>query len=389
VGRVLFLLHQLAGGGAERQLVVLARGLQTRGHHVVIAAYEPGGSYEHDLDGTGVEVVCLHKSSVPIVGNFSFFSHLRRLVSTHDPDVVHGYLDTGNFAAALLRLLTPGRRIVLGVRSSRVDLRVYDWHWRVIATLNRGISRLSHLIIANSRAGAQYAITRGYPAAKVVAVPNGIDTVRFAPDLDGRARIRSELGVASGAPLIGIVARLDPMKGYDVFLSAARLLASKQTDVQFVCIGDHVEPYRSRVLRLMGESCLKERLSWLGFRSDIQAVYSALDISTSASTFGEGFSNATAEAMACGVPCVVTAVGDSADIVGDTGTVIPPGSPEALAAAWETMLPRLGPELSARCRNRIVEEFSVERLVTRTEQLLWPQEAATVAAPGDHLESVS
>lgn len=105
----------------------------------------------------------------------------------------------------------------------------------------------------------------------------------------------------------------------------------------------------------------------------MSAVYSALDIASSSSFFGEGFSNTIAEAMACGVPCVVTDVGDSAPIVGDTGSVIPPGDHSALAAAIRRLINLSAEERKARgeaCRTRIVSEFGIDKLIQRTEQAL-------------------
>jgi glycosyltransferase involved in cell wall biosynthesis len=105
----------------------------------------------------------------------------------------------------------------------------------------------------------------------------------------------------------------------------------------------------------------------------VLAAHNALEVATSASTFGEGFSNAVGEAMACGVPCVVTDVGDSAAIVGDTGRVVPPGDPEALAAAWKDLLAlpaEMRQDLGRRARARVEQEFCVERLVKRMDELL-------------------
>jgi glycosyltransferase involved in cell wall biosynthesis len=100
------------------------------------------------------------------------------------------------------------------------------------------------------------------------------------------------------------------------------------------------------------------------------AFYSALDLLTSSSAFGESFSNVVAEAMACGVPSVATDVGDARDIVGQTGMVVPPRDPEALATAWEVMLGRTGPSHSAACRARVAELFSLEHLIDATEAAL-------------------
>jgi glycosyltransferase involved in cell wall biosynthesis len=142
--------------------------------------------------------------------------------------------------------------------------------------------------------------------------------------------------------------------------------------VRFVCVGDGAASYREQLQALSRELGLAECLRWVGFRDDIAAVYNSLDLACSSSLFGEGFSNAIAEAMACGVPCVVTDVGDSAAIVGTTGEVVPGGDPQALANGWGRLRVRLRvqPDLRAEARNRIAQHFGVGSLVERTSAAL-------------------
>jgi len=137
-------------------------------------------------------------------------------------------------------------------------------------------------------------------------------------------------------------------------------------------VGDGPDSYKSKLRALAEELRLTEKLIWAGFRDDLAAVYNALDLLTS-SSYGEGFPNVVAEAMACGIPCVVTDVGDSACIVGDTGLVVPPKDPEALSNGWKEILALSQLDREARgkaSRARIVEEFSVNQLVERTQTVL-------------------
>ena len=173
--------------------------------------------------------------------------------------------------------------------------------------------------------------------------------------------------------LVGLVGRLDPMKDHPVFLEAASNIARVRRDVRFVCVGDGPADYAEALKQHAAALGLTNQLMWVGARDDMPAVYSALDIASSSSSYGEGFSNTTAEAMACGVPCVVTDVGDSALIVGDTGSVVAPGDRDALAAAIQRLadLPREERRmLGDACRVRVVSEFGIDRLVQRTEQAL-------------------
>lgn len=369
MANILFIVRKLEGGGAERQLIVLARELVQYGHNVTILVWVAGGPYERDLKGTGIRYVVLDKRGLLDHGGFLLRAHafIRRL----RPDVIHGYLDTGNFVAAMMRRSIPNSRIIWGVRDSGVELRHYDLHGRILFHINRIVSRLADVIISNSHAGANHVIAQGYPADRIRVIPNGIDIERFQPYPVQATEIRTKWGISNTDKVIGIAARLDPMKDYETFVEAAKLLAARRLDVKFVCVGEGIEPYRSNTLAALDGAGLGNRLRWEGFLSDIPAFYSAINIATSSSR-SEGFSNSIAEAMACGTPCVVTDVGDSRLIVGETGIVIPPRNPLALADAWEKLLYRISPELSSACRTRIIINFSVTKLIATTEDTILP-----------------
>jgi glycosyltransferase involved in cell wall biosynthesis len=179
--------------------------------------------------------------------------------------------------------------------------------------------------------------------------------------------VRSEWKVTD-AKLIGIVARLAVSKGHRIFLAAAALLGRERNDARFVIVGEGSD---KRALELLSvELGIAENLIWAGARRDMPAVYNALDVLCSASIRGEGFSNVIGEAMACGVPCVVTRVGDSARIVGDLGIAVAPGDARALARAWAAMLAKLDRIDRRQLRDRIVKQFGLEVMVDATEKAL-------------------
>ncbi len=252
-----------------------------------------------------------------------------------------------------------------------LDLEHYDWFSRLALRIERSLSRFADLIIVNSQAGRRFAIEHGFPKNKLVMIPNGIDTDRFHPDPVSRHRVRTEWGIMENEKLVGLVARLDPIKDHQNFLRSAALLARERLDVRFVCVGDGSPAYRDRLHVLSRKLGLEKRLIWAGARSDVPAVFTALDVAVS-SSYGEGFPNVVGEAMACGVPCVVTDVGDSADIVGETGVVVPPRDSEKLAEGVRDCLAG-NRSKSAESRLRVERDFSIERLVERTERVLWPR----------------
>jgi glycosyltransferase involved in cell wall biosynthesis len=367
--RIAFLTRSLNYGGAERQLVALAKGLEERGHFVTVAVFYAGGPLEKELRDAMIDVRVLDKR-----GRWDAVDFLWRLIKflrLQKPDVVHSYLCVPNILAAILSLLFPRVRIAWGVRASDVELDKYDWLARLTYRAECLLSRVADLIIVNSYAGLDYAAAHGFPKNKMVVVHNGIDTDRFNPDHEMRRRVRSEWGVGDDETLIGMVGRLDPMKDHVNFLLAAALLAKGRDGLRFVCVGIGPDDYQKKLIELSEELRLTGAVIWAGARADMPAVYNAMDVVVSSSR-SEGFPNVIGEAMSCGVSCVVTDVGDSARIVGDVGEVAPSKDPEALKVAIERAVSKISRDgrAQARKRQRIIERFSTAELVSKTEALL-------------------
>ncbi|MCP9443059.1 MAG: glycosyltransferase [Nitrospira sp.] len=368
---LVFLARKLDQGGAERQLVTLAKALKTRGSDVHVVLFYAGGVFDGELITAAVPVHVVGKG-----GRWDTIGFLVRLVlilRRIRPAAIYSFLDLPNILAALLRPAIGQPRLIWSIRAAGMQMHYYDWLMRISSWLESKFSQKADIIVANSQAGKDWAIRRGFPREKVVVIDNGIDTNYFTFDATGRDRVRNEWRVSSRERLIGLVGRLDVMKDHRTFLQACALLTRKRKDVRFVCIGGGGAAYRTELEVLAERLGIVDRLIWAGPRSDMPAAYSALDIAVSSSSFGEGFSNAIAEAMACERPCVVTDVGDSSRIVGDTGEVTPPRDPEALAGALISMLDRIeqDPEIGPQARVRIVDAFSVERMVSRTESVLF------------------
>lgn len=368
--RLCFLIRSLDRGGAERQLTELIKGLDRSRFAVTVATFYDGGALRPEIESTeGVQVLSLHKK-----GRWDALPSLWRLaqiIRQVKPQIVHGYLAVANELALMGRLA--GAKVVWGLRASNVDFSRYDWFSAWSFRIAAWLSRFTDLIVVNSHAGKRHHVAQGYCGTRMLVIHNGFDTARFHPDDEAGRRMRRAWGIGAHERLIGLVGRLDPMKDHPTFLRAAVLLARARQDVRFVCVGDGPVSYRRELQALATELGLGERLVWAGALSDMRAVYNALDIATSSSSFGEGFSNVTGEAMACGVPCVVTDVGDSATIVGNSGQIVPPGAPPALLAAWERLLDLPIEDRAAlgrAARERIVDEYSLQQLVCKTEAAL-------------------
>ena len=319
-----------------------------------------------------VSVISLEKSGRWDLAKFSrrLLTVLRKL----QPDILHSYLTAQNLLTVFLRPALPAStRVVWGVRTSSIEMRQYDWLAKSTGWLESRVSRFADLIIFNSTAGKNCYIAEGLTGSRMAVIPNGVDTRRFAVDRGSGSRFRVLWGVPERSLLIGIVARLDPMKDHHTFLRAAAFLANSRADARFACIGAGPERYTSDLKTLAGELGLGDKVIWPGLiLRDMPAAYNALDICCSSSSFGEGTSNAIAEAMACGVPCVVTDVGDSKLIIGETGVLVPPKNPEALSAGLAVMAERLNenPRLPHAVRERIESRLGIAALVCKTSETL-------------------
>jgi glycosyltransferase involved in cell wall biosynthesis len=374
--RVTFVIRQLGGGGAERQLLELLKGLDKTRFEVDAITLYPGGSlWEEACSVPAVRIQHLGKKGR---WHVQVLPTLLRIFRQTRPDIVHGYMDVANLLALAAR--PAGARVVWGIRASKVDAAVYDRLRQVAIGLESWLSSFPDLIICNSDAARSDAAARGFPNARMVVIPNGIDTDRFQRSTTARRELREIWGVSSDETLVGIVARLDPMKGHSVFLTAAHEVVRLHPQARFAIIGGgRLLPELKNQAANLG---LQERLIWAGERSDMPAVLSALDLSVSASLFGEGFSNVLAESMACGVPCVASNVGDAARILGDSRSLVPPGDAAALARqiceALENQM--AGNVRGDLLRQRIVSEFGLERLARATEHALGSLIASRPAA---------
>ncbi len=366
--KIVFLARTLNRGGAQRQLLVLAEGLQARGHDVHVIAFYAHGALEQSFRAAAIPVHILHRKNRWDL--YSVWRQLVTLVQQIDPEIIHGYLETPNIFAALLQRRTKRARAVFGIRASRIDYMQYDWVIRLMNWLEACAANKTALIIANSQAGATNAIREGFPAHKIVVIYNGINTQKFYPDPAAGQQLRVQWQIEKAQPLIGLVGRLDPKKDHYTFLAAAAEIKKMRAGVRFVCIGEGDKNYWLRLQQHASELGLNEIVQWLPATDDMTAVYNALDILCLPSAFGEGFANVIGEAMACGVPCVATNIGDAAYIIGELGIIVPPKNPAALAAGLLQCLDSGYKERGARIRARICANFSTQKLVDETEAAL-------------------
>jgi len=354
VTSVLHVISGLGMGGAETTLANVAYALLKRGMAQHVVSVGDDGSYGEELKQTGIAVSALKLTSVyqAPLGIFK----LSQLIQSVCPDVVQGWMYHGNLMAAIAHRMTPGRshrRLLWNLRASNMDATRYG----KVIRWGAALSGWPDVIIANSEEGASFHTSQGYRARKSQIIPNGIDAQRYKPDAAARSALRRELCVPDDAVVVMHVARVDAMKDHPTYLSAMKIVP----DVIGIMVGSRTDELQT-----------PSNVRGLGLRRDLERLYAMADVVVCSSAFGEGFSNAIAEGMSAGLVPISTDVGDARLIIGDTGRVVAPLDPRALATAVAAEAAAPSWDRAARglaARARIIERFSLVRAVDTYERL--------------------
>jgi len=369
--RILHMITSLQMGGAEMALYRLATTLDPnlfRQSVISLTRDKPVGDLIRSA-GIPVESLELRPGFPDPRGIF----RLKRKISAVDPDIVQTWMYHADLMGGLAAKLAGSYPVVWNIRHTITDKGSLKTSTYRIASVNALLSRyLPTKIICNANAGKQTHVAMGYDESKMLVIENGFDLSRFVPDKTSRQDVRNELEVPGNGKLIGMAARYHPQKDHANFVRAAALLLQKRQDVDFLLWGDNVDDSNLILAELVHSLDLQNHVHMLGLRMDGQRLFSALDIATLSSAYGEAFPQVIGEAMACGVPCVVTDVGDSARIVENTGRVIPPRDPQALANAWDKLLSMPDVErtrLGLSARERIKNLFSIEVTTKKYSQV--------------------
>ena len=366
--RIVFIITGLSTGGAEMMLFKVLERLDRQRFVPHVISLTTLGELAPRIAALGIPVDAMGMK--PGLPSPSGFLRLVRMLKRLNPDVVHTWMYHADLLGGLAARLAGVSAIGWCIRNSNLDRDKTRFSTRAVVSLCASISKwVPSRILSCSEKARQVHVACGYAAEKMVVVPNGFDLVRFKLDNDAKRRIRAELGVTDQTPLVGLIGRFDPQKNHAGFFEAAAMLHRHMPHVHFVLAGQGIDRGNAALVQAMTQAGVLANTHLLGLRNDIPELMAALDVLASPS-WGEAFPNVLGEAMACGVPCVVTDVGDSAYIVGDTGRVVASGDMAGLAAAQEALLalpPAEKTALSARARARVAEYFEIGGVVRRYE----------------------
>ncbi len=370
--KIVYAIVGLTTGGAEIMLYRILSKINRDRFSPYVVCLMDRGTLGDRIEALGIPVYTLGMKTAG-VPTPNVIRKLVNIIREIKPDLIQGWMYHGNLAAQFASLFV-GKQIPVfwTIQGTVYSLKLEKKMTAAIIKLSAYLSRFTTKVIHVSQVGKIQHEALGYDKKNGCVIFNTVDTSLFVPSEAARADIRAELGLPENAFLIGLVCRYHPMKDHANFLQAAALLLQEYPDIHFALVGTGVVKENESLYQTIEQLGISHRTHLLGERSDMPRITAALDIASSASAYGEGWPLIVGEAMSCGVPCTVTDVGDSGLIVGNTGWVVPPKNPEALAKAWQESI-ELGSQgiekLGKAARTRIIESFSLDTVVSEYEAL--------------------
>ncbi len=367
--KILHIVTGLGTGGAEAMLVKLLKKLDRRKFRSSVLSLMERGALADTLEAEGIPVEFLGLRP-PLPSPLALF-RLGDIVRRQKPDLLQGWMYHGNLAATIGGWFTGNSTpVAWNVHHALYSLSMEKFTTAMVIRLSIPMSRTASGILYCAQVSKENHQRIGYRAPIHQVIPNGFDCKQFRRDPVARKRAREALSLKEDQTVIGLIGRYHPMKDHAGFLKAAALLVQQQPAARFILAGTGVEGGNESLAGLLREGNLAERCHLLGERDDVPDLLSACDVGCS-SSWSEAFPNAIGEAMSCELPCVVTDVGDSAWMVGDTGTAVPPRDPQALAAALEQWIVsgrEKREKAGKRARKRVQQHFSLNSVVARYEK---------------------
>jgi glycosyltransferase involved in cell wall biosynthesis len=327
------------------------------------------GTIGPSLRKHGVDVLALNMKSVADVP--AALWKLRQIIKERDPDIVQTWMYHADLMGGIAARLAGHRRIIWGIRTTDImkgTARSTAYVRRICAALS---SRIPWAIVCVANAARDAHVAIGYDRSRIVIIPNGFDVESFRPRPDARTEIRAQFGWTENEIVIGCVARFNHYKDQGNFVRAAGEVAERCSNVRFLMVGAGVDTSNEELMGWIRDTRHADRFGLLGERNDVPLCLAAMDVYCLPSR-SEAFPNVVGEAMASRLPCVVTNVGDTAMLVGDTGLVVPKEDSRLLAEALTRLVTMTAEERAAigmRAHARISETFSLASARRRFEEL--------------------
>jgi len=363
---ILHLIETTGPGGAESVFLDLATRLRRDAYRSIAGIMGPGWVHDTLVDRGVKPLILPARAAEKKAFNFHLYSCLTGLCRDHSVDLIHAHNLGLTVYAALVGLTL--RLPVISTLHGLIDIEAGNRYRRLKSlVLRRG---LSSLVVVSEHLRERLTAVGAVPADQIEVIYNGVDTALFQTRAD-RA-LRMELGIGDEVILAGSVGNIRPPKAYEVLLAAAAMVAQNSRRIHFVIVGEGSDPLLSTLEQQRRNLGLEGVVTFAGFRRDIELVLPSFDLFILSSR-SEGFSIATIQAMACGIPVVATRSGGPEEIItdGETGLLVPVDDPHTLAAMILQLANDAGlrKRLATAALHSVGERFSLDKMLARYDAL--------------------
>ena len=368
--KITHIINSLYPGGAEVMLHNIFSKYDEKKYSVNVISLISDGPLKNDIEKKGVSV--FESNIKPDRLNIFSFLKLIYYIRKNKPDIIQTWLYHSNIIGGVAGKLCGVKKIIWSIHASHLDTEFTKYTTRLIIKIGALVSNIiPNNIVYVSKVSFLLHKLLGYKCKINTVIPNGVDLEKFKPDTLARINIRNELKIPEDTFLIGIAGRYDPMKDHRNFLLAASKLSKVEPSAAYIMCGTSITKSNQELYDYIEELGLSDKVYLLGYREDMNKIYTALDVIAVTSRYGEAFPMVICESMACGTPCVVTNVGDSSYIVDKTGFTVEKENSDALVEAFLKISNKNKIEkqkLSSSCRERISSLFSLQSIVSAYEK---------------------
>lgn len=364
--KIIHLITDLETGGAQTMLYKLLKYTDKTKYHIEVLSMMDKGVIGKKIEALGITVHTLNiTKSAP--NPFMILKAIRICNNSH---IMQTWMYHADLLGFIISLFTRPQKLLWGIRHSISDTDKKSTI--LVARINALLSKYVSYIISCSERAVTAHHQIGYEISRMIVIPNGFEIDKFYKKIDSKKILCNELALMEDTIIITRAARWHSMKDYENLFKAISILQNDSSNFILICCGDNINNENGELIELLHKYNISDKVILLNRRIDMDIIMSATDIFVSSSIWGEGFPNVLGEAMACETPCVTTDVGDSAYIVGSTGKVVEPGKYQDLAVAIKELvdMPECKrQELGIKARQRIIEEFEINKVCNKYEKM--------------------
>ena len=370
VKSIFHIITGLGGGGAEGTLYKLC--IEDKENKHIVISLTSGGKYKNLLEINKIDVFSLDFKKYKL--NIKDFKRILKLFEFYKPDIIQGWMYHGDFIASIVSILKGQKNLYWNIRHSSLEKKSILFYPTFF--LMKICALISHIlpkkIICCSINSVKLHQFHGYKRSKFFYLPNGVNTEKFKPNHNLKRKVRDDLSVKDNIFLFGMVARYHDQKDHKNLLKALNLLSLSNNNFKFLLIGKNLDTSNNEICDLIKKYNLIKNVILLGEREDINSLMCSIDCHVLSSAYGEAFPNVIAEAMASGIPCIATNVGDSKYIVGETGWIVNPRDPKELFQSMHKVMNLNKEEISRlgkSARKKVITEYSLNKMIYSYQNL--------------------